>query len=59
MKFIGRVFIIFLSKILWLLGLGLAVLGIIALILSGTLWWIAVIVIGVFVVAIAAALRGK
>ncbi len=59
MEFIGRVLAVFVSLIARIAGFILIATGIIALIFGGPLWWIAFIVAGLFIVAIAIVLRKK
>ena len=59
MKFISRVLAVFISFVSRILGYLLITTGAIALILGAPLWWIAFIVAGLFIIAIAIVLRKK
>ena len=59
MQFISRVLAVFVSFIGRILGYLLVATGVIALILGAPLWWIAFIIVGLFIIAIAIVLRKK
>ena len=59
MEFISRVLVVFVSLIFRIAGFILIAIGAIALIFGGPLWWIAFIIVGLFIIAIAIVLRKK